>query len=207
MFVRGRNLAWACIVGLALPVSTICLGSSALSGIMPRGRSAAFVARSERTTWTATRRTRPFYETLVYVPLEAGSPQGTVAMAPGYLFGSSVDTLAVSKEDTQSGEVVWRIRSGVVFSSFDSVVFFDTISTRLRIPRGAVSFGEWVIPYVPTRWIVADFVFVSLVSLVLQEITLQLRAMKRRRNSRCVHCGYPLNDTLRCPECGNPKHI
>jgi len=203
--LKRRHLVYACTVGIILPTLTICVGSQTLSRFVPRGKSIVFVATGKDTTWMATHRKRLFFESLVYLPHATQASEPVASPIPSYLFGNAVSKLDVSTQDVSDTEVVWRLRSGILFASFDSVAIFDTITQTVRARQGAVAYGEWIIPYIPTPWLAADFAVITCVALLLQHVCLTARARWRRRKARCEHCGYPLNETVQCPECGNTQ--
>ncbi|HLP82912.1 MAG TPA: hypothetical protein VK157_01055 [Phycisphaerales bacterium] len=205
MILSRRHVIYGCAAGLILPVLTICLSFPEMSRFMPRGIASAFTARGTDTTWTRTTRKRPFFESLVYMPHPVESSEPSIALAPSYLFGAPIDTIDLSKQDVNSTEVVWRLRSGILFASFDSLAIFDTISQKVTPRKGAVAQGETIIPYMPTPWFAADVAATTLLVLVLQHLYLKARAAWRRRQAKCERCGYPVGPAAICPECGTGK--
>jgi hypothetical protein len=205
VILSRRHVIYACAAGLILPVLTICLSFPAVTRFMPPGTSSVITARGTDTTWTCTNRKRPFFESLVYLPHPVESSDPPVALAPSYLFGASIDTIDLSKQDVNDTEVVWRLRSGVLFASFDSLAMFDTISQKVTPRKGAVAQGEMIIPYMPTPWFAADVAATTSLALLLQHLYLKARAAWRRRQAKCEHCGYSVSPAAVCPECGTGK--
>lgn len=72
-------------------------------------------------------------------------------------------------------------------------------------PRGTTSGDSILIPATP-NWpgLIANTIFWGLVAWFIQFGVKRLRIARRRVNSLCTHCAFPVDQLPRCPECGQP---